>query len=696
MKRMRFGGLGLPLGALSFAGLAPTYAYVYSMMISNAILGLPIFGGALYLCGRCGMLFAALRKYTRSGQVSSKWQWISRISAVVLMLLNVLLLIVYPISIRDGRVWLLVVLMVTQLFRHATGKQLLQVSRHIPLRRFLYGVLFVVSMAIAAWVLFYQLPAQVAWNYLAGFGLVWIIECFSILQEKQQKKANTIRHTSEQPFQLRQSLQQAGVFTHFEKLWGLLVLALQVTVMLMYTYLVLTAQEVLICMVIATATTLIPMRFVSWLRTKYRGGAVEWVRWLMLGIFLWMYSISLFGGMIRQDTMNLQNAYLCLGLCSAGASLALSFISMLETDMERVAKFVTPAHASAYASMRQMAFLTASMLAEMGVLVVWTVLSFQSGGNLPRNEAQLLAALHPWMLFPVVIMLASAILSAIRFPLSSRMMEKLSRILRIEAEGKENTALRHQLTDTVYTSKFRPIVIRLLKAILRPFYRTKLMHSNRLIQDPENPIVLLCNHGELYGPIVAALHVPIPIRSWSISEMVLDKNEVAEYIYRFTLKRQKWLPNFLKMPLARFIGPISVWVMMQLENIPVYRNKPAKLRITFRETVEAMQAGDNVMIFPENPDADVNNKGYVRDGVGEFFTGFSVIAPLYYNKTGKRCRFVPMYADKIMGMINFGHEVRYDPENDPSDEQARIVKTTHDAMLALRAEILAQNTNKGA
>ena len=56
----------------------------------------------------------------------------------------------------------------------------------------------------------------------------------------------------------------------------------------------------------------------------------------------------------------------------------------------------------------------------------------------------------------------------------------------------------------------------------------------------------------------------------------------------------KWLEN---ADCRKMLGPISVWAMGCLESIPVFRNKPRNLINTFRMSVEAMQAGDNLLIF---------------------------------------------------------------------------------------------------
>ena len=52
--------------------------------------------------------------------------------------------------------------------------------------------------------------------------------------------------------------------------------------------------------------------------------------------------------------------------------------------------------------------------------------------------------------------------------------------------------------------------------------------------------------------------------------------------------------------ISRLAGTLSVTLMNQVEAIPVYRDQPAKLRDTIRQSVSAMEAGDNLLIFPEN------------------------------------------------------------------------------------------------
>ena len=94
-----------------------------------------------------------------------------------------------------------------------------------------------------------------------------------------------------------------------------------------------------------------------------------------------------------------------------------------------------------------------------------------------------------------------------------------------------------------------------------------------------------------------------------------------------------------------------------------------------------MQAGDNILLFPENADEHEEGKsGFLREGVGQLYTGFAMIAPMYWAKTHKRAVFVPIYASKKDRTLTIGHGIVYDPDNNAAAEKERIVTSLLNAM----------------
>ncbi len=228
----------------------------------------------------------------------------------------------------------------------------------------------------------------------------------------------------------------------------------------------------------------------------------------------------------------------------------------------------------------------------------------------------------------------------------------------------------------------QPLLTRFLIAVLRPVYRHKVKGIENIREDAGNPLIFLCNHGEFYGPIAATLYIPLRIRPWSISELCIRREEAKAYVYRYTYSPMR-LPEFVKQLLSSITAVATVFVFGQLDCIPVFRNKPRELMQTFRNTAEALEAGDHLLIFPENPNATGEGQGYATEGLGPLFTGFEMIAPIYYNRTGKCCRFLPMYAHKAARTVSFGTEIVYDPKNEPGAERTRLVTEIEQQMRGL-------------
>ena len=217
----------------------------------------------------------------------------------------------------------------------------------------------------------------------------------------------------------------------------------------------------------------------------------------------------------------------------------------------------------------------------------------------------------------------------------------------------------------------QPWLSRFLIFLCRLHFRCRVYNKDHIVTDDDNPLVFLCNHGEFYGPMACKIYIPVPIRAWANSTMMFDKKSVTEYIYENTTSRQEGMPEFEKRLLARMAAWLSVNVMGQLECIPVYKESPLKLRETFRLTLEAMETGDNILIFPENPEHK-----YPREGIGDLSPGFVMLANIYWKRKKKKLRMLPMYADKTHRSITFGEIFEYNPDAPLKQEQERIVAET--------------------
>jgi len=227
------------------------------------------------------------------------------------------------------------------------------------------------------------------------------------------------------------------------------------------------------------------------------------------------------------------------------------------------------------------------------------------------------------------------------------------------------------LKDRIISLKER-IVTSMTIAMLRPFNRHRMVDLDHVKLDPDNPVVFLGNHAEIYGPIASALCFPVQVRFWVISKMMFKKKDVRAYLYENTFSKKTYLPVFVRKLLAWYLGWLSVNVMNALRAIPVYRDSPMKLRQTLRESVEALAQGENLMIFPEHPEGK-----YVKDGISELSPGFLMLAEAWWKKAGKKMRMMPVFANREKRTFTFGKEIVYEPENGYAAEQERILEEAY-------------------
>jgi hypothetical protein len=211
------------------------------------------------------------------------------------------------------------------------------------------------------------------------------------------------------------------------------------------------------------------------------------------------------------------------------------------------------------------------------------------------------------------------------------------------------------------TAEKKPTVMfRIIKAAVQFFYpKTQVLGLEHL---PQEPCIVVGNHAQLNGPIVGELYFPGPKKIWTAGQMMVWK-EVPAYAFQdFWSQKPRWSHWYFRL-VSYLITPLSVCVFNNASTIPVYHDM--RLMTTFRTTLEALQAGENIIIFPEH---DVKHNHIVY----EFQDKFIDVAKLYYKKTGKALQFVPMYVAPKLKQTVLGAPVTFDPTADIKAERVRI------------------------
>lgn len=659
--------------------IGPLYDFLYCAMASSVLLSMPLLGAALFLGGYAATLFSQLYRPGLKATLSPSLRRTGVALAGVIVVLILLLITVYPIQLESADFWrlsglVLCIVLRPGLMRYSLERSAVQKRRTMAIIGWLTLCQVVFLPLILLLFLLSPLPRDTVWSLVGGFAVSGLLEAFSVNHMKRDLTPSTPESLAE-----TEKLRKVNAYKVYQQWTLVMAAALQVTQVITYAYIAATAGALIICMGIALLCTYAAIFLADEALRHPLKKKADSSGTVILGLALWLYGLVLFIGSL--DAPVSVGGYFSLALCTFGAMLCVRVTEQMEGNIRQVAAFgIGHQPAPAVDVIQQVKLQFASLLGQMVALIGLTLICMFTATDFPDDLNVICRSFSPLLTLPALLLVGAALVFALMFPMTRQHFEKLRKYMELQSAGEENDSLRHQLEDVVVKRSLKHYGVKLIMLVMRPFYRHKIIGKENLHFDDDIPCIFVCNHGEVYGPIVTNLYVPYSFRPWVTYEMT-DRNAVADNMCQGILKNQKWLPpKVCHLLVDRFFAPFLAWIMRSVESIPVYHDNPRKLMQTFRETTAAMQAGDNILIFPENAATSQDGR-YQREGVSEFFTGFTMIAQLYYNKTGKAPQFMPMYANKKNRTITFGIPTRYDPDSPPNDEKERLC-------LYLRGEML--------
>ena len=208
--------------------------------------------------------------------------------------------------------------------------------------------------------------------------------------------------------------------------------------------------------------------------------------------------------------------------------------------------------------------------------------------------------------------------------------------------------------------KKTPLAYRIIRRTLTRLYRpVRLVGGEHL---PEGACIVVGNHAQAHGPLSCELFFPAPHAVWCAGEM-MHLRTVPDYAYRDFWSKKPRAVRWLFRLISYLIAPLSVLIFRNSHCIGVYHD--ARITSTFRETLQALERGEKVIIFPER---DVPYNGILW----KFQTGFADVAKLYYRRTGKELTFVPLYVAPAFHTMYLGEGVRFSADAPMAEERDRI------------------------
>ena len=662
------------------AAITQLYGYIYCMILSSMLTDMPIFGGVLYLCGKAVLVFSGTVGRNRKFLPAYAKRWVIAM-VVVLLSIGIVLAGLFPAEIQSGKVWMLyaaVALCISAETNTDRLARILRADEAMSGRTKAAGILLQAAILIGmSSIIFFNFGFAEGLAPAAGFLLLVVYRIYAM---------NRLRGSIEQiddDTELNEAdFRKAHAYRTVEWVSLLLVMAVELTITAIYALLATNREGLLPAMIVAVLCTVIPAEAGFLLLRRTERKSMKDPTWLLCtGLILWLGGIILCIQMLIAGKIDYVRIYICLVICTIGGSLSMTGLGRIEELMPEAVNASGEKVPRGYWKLRTTNWNLARLLGDVLALITLGIFCIANRKGLPETAEELAARFQPVLSIPVFLVVIGALVSAFRFPISRRYIEKIRKLMKLQEEGQENKPLQEQVARIVSEPYRQPWLSRFLIFLCRLHFRCRLVDEDRIETDDENPLVFLCNHGEFYGPMACKIYIPVPIRAWAVSSMMHDQKAVTQYIYENTTSRQEGMPEIEKRILARMAAWLSVNVMGQLECIPVYRDSPMKLRETFRISMDAMEAGDNLLIFPENPE----NK-YPSEGIGELSPGFVMLADIYWKKKKKRLRMLPMYADKKRKKIKFGHVIEFNPENNLKDETDRIVQETTEQIRTMAEE----------
>lgn len=186
------------------------------------------------------------------------------------------------------------------------------------------------------------------------------------------------------------------------------------------------------------------------------------------------------------------------------------------------------------------------------------------------------------------------------------------------------------------------------------------------LPERDEPVIFVANHEMNYGPSIMQLFFPLPYRPWVIHRM-LEPGDCRAYIQHDFFEARLGVPEAFSARIAKLIEQPLISLMRSTRPIPVYRDGSQRIVQTFNESINALENGENLLVFPEN-----GSLPPYSPRIKDFHTGFLYLGKLYHRRTGKRLVFYPVSLNPHAHSIQVGKRISYNPAADNAPEQERI------------------------
>ena len=231
------------------SGTGSLYAFLYCILLSRVLTEMPLTGGALYMCGRVTALY--MNRFV-GDRMRRRWRIAGTVLLALLLAVNLLALMFLAPQTEQHDLWLLFAIILTMTMRDILGRRLLRSGKRGVIRERLallrYGAVQLVLHVTGVALLLGSTSGRYAWMLAVGYLLAAVGEISGQLHNRQNLHNESMQR--EEIAREWQDMRQSYACVMYEAVYAMVLAALQVTLIMMYAYLAITAEELLRCMVI--------------------------------------------------------------------------------------------------------------------------------------------------------------------------------------------------------------------------------------------------------------------------------------------------------------------------------------------------------------------------------------------------------------------------------------------------------------
>jgi len=160
----------------------------------------------------------------------------------------------------------------------------------------------------------------------------------------------------------------------------------------------------------------------------------------------------------------------------------------------------------------------------------------------------------------------------------------------------------------------------------------------------DEPIVYVCRHLDMHGPYTTLKWLKFDVHPMILSKFFSKKECYNQYAnYTFTERKNK-KKSKLNLKALFACGPVAKLVN-SLKAVPVYRDPLATIK-TFRSAMKYIQDNQSIIVYPDiKYTAKANEES-------DIYNGFLFLGELYFKRTGKHLKFIPIYINEKDNTIN--------------------------------------------